>query len=188
MVRQNATADLVGASVVKVPGGDDYDAEKEQQFGNTANVIGTNDSSKLNVFTSHTLGMVEGRHLKASDKHMSVSYTHLFIVVSSRKVNGFLLISTLAARFASFQAEEVRLVCRSQRERQTLRRFEWKDQWISVGLDVDGLGLFLHQWGLTFRRHPERRPIASNACLQEPWNSLPTRTGSLRRSPPAIAV
>lgn len=29
-----------------------------------------------------------------------------FIVVSSRKVNGFLLISTLAARFASFQAEE----------------------------------------------------------------------------------
>lgn len=63
-------------------------------------------------------------------------------VVSSRKVNGFLLISTLAARFASFQAEEVRLVCRSQRERQTLRRFEWKDQWISVGLDVDGLGLF----------------------------------------------
>ena len=40
-----------------------------------------------------------------------------FIVVSSRKVNGFLLISTLAARFASFQAEEVRLVCRSQRER-----------------------------------------------------------------------
>lgn len=33
-----------------------------------------------------------------------------FIVVSSRKVNGFLLISTLAARFASFQAEEVRLV------------------------------------------------------------------------------
>jgi len=51
-----------------------------------------------------------------------------FIVVSSRKVNGFLLISTLAARFASFQAEEVRLVCRSQRERQTLRRFEWKDQ------------------------------------------------------------
>ena len=61
-----------------------------------------------------------------------------FIVVSSRKVNGFLLISTLAARFASFQAEVVRLSpCRSQRERQTLRRFEWKDQWISVGLDVD---------------------------------------------------
>ena len=77
MVRQNATADLVGASVVKVPGGDDYDAEKEQQFGNTANVIGTNDSSKLNVFTSHTLGMVEGRHLKASDKHMSMVHEDL---------------------------------------------------------------------------------------------------------------
>ena len=26
MVRQNATADLVGANVAKVPGGDDYDA------------------------------------------------------------------------------------------------------------------------------------------------------------------
>lgn len=77
MVRQNATADLVGASVVKVPGGDDYDAEKEQQFGNTANVIGTNDSSKLNVFTSHTLGMVDGRHLKASDKHMSMVHEDL---------------------------------------------------------------------------------------------------------------
>ena len=51
MVRQNATADLVGASVVKVPGGDDYDATQEQQFGNAANVMGTNDSSKLNVFT-----------------------------------------------------------------------------------------------------------------------------------------
>ena len=77
MVRQNATADLVGASVVKVPGGDDYDAEKEQQFGNTANVIGTNDSSKLNVFTSHTLSMVDGRHLKASDKHMSMVHEDL---------------------------------------------------------------------------------------------------------------
>lgn len=71
MVRQNATADLVGANVAKVPGGDDYDATKEQQFGNAANVIGTNDSSKLNVFTSHTLGMAEGRHLKASDKYTS---------------------------------------------------------------------------------------------------------------------
>lgn len=91
-----------------------------------------------------------------------------FIVVSSRKVNGFLLISTLAARFASFQAEEVRLVCRSQRERQTLRRSEWKDQWISVGLDVDGLGLFLHQWGLTF-------PSASGAKAYR-FERLPTRT------------
>ena len=77
MVRQNATADLVGASVVKVPGGDDYDAEKEQQFGNAANVMGTNDSSKLNVFTSHTLSMVDGRHLKASDKHMSMIHEDL---------------------------------------------------------------------------------------------------------------
>ena len=60
MGRQNATADLVGANVAKVPGGDDYDATKEQQFGNAANVIGTNDSAKLNVFTSRTLGMADG--------------------------------------------------------------------------------------------------------------------------------
>ena len=73
MVRQNATADLVGANVAKVPGGDDYDAAKEQQFGNAANVIGTNDSSKLNVFTSRTLGMAEGRGIwKASDKYTSM--------------------------------------------------------------------------------------------------------------------
>ena len=92
MVRQNATADLVGASVVKVPGGDDYDAEKEQQFGNTANVIGTNDSSKLNVFTSHTLGMVEGRHLKASDKHMSMVHEDL------AKTNGLKVGDTLTLK------------------------------------------------------------------------------------------
>ena len=41
MVRQNVTADLVGANVAKVPGGDDYDATQEQQFGNAANVMGT---------------------------------------------------------------------------------------------------------------------------------------------------
>lgn len=91
-----------------------------------------------------------------------------FIVVSSRKVNGFLLISTLAARFASFQAEEVRLVCRSQRERQTLRRFEWKDQWISVGLDVDGLGLFSAPVGIDL-------PSASGAKAYR-FERLPTRT------------
>ena len=99
MVRQNATADLVGASVVKVPGGDDYDAEKEQQFGNTANVIGTNDSSKLNVFTSHTLGMVEGRHLKASDKHMSMVHEDL------AKANGLKVGDTLTLKANPYDAD-----------------------------------------------------------------------------------
>ena len=99
MVRQNATADLVGASVVKVPGGDDYDAEKEQQFGNTANVIGTNDSSKLNVFTSHTLGMVEGRHLKASDKHMSMVHEDL------AKTNGLKVGDTLTLKANPYDAD-----------------------------------------------------------------------------------
>ena len=99
MVRQNATADLVGASVVKVPGGDDYDAEKEQQFGNAANVMGTNDSSKLNVFTSHTLGMVEGRHLKASDKHMSMVHEDL------AKTNGLKVGDTLTLKANPYDAD-----------------------------------------------------------------------------------
>lgn len=99
MVRQNATADLVGASVVKVPGGDDYDAEKEQQFGNTANVIGTNDSSKLNVFTSHTLGMVDGRHLKTSDKHMSMVHEDL------AKTNGLKVGDTLTLKANPYDAD-----------------------------------------------------------------------------------
>ena len=99
MVRQNATADLVGASVVKVPGGDDYDAEKEQQFGNTANVIGTNDSSKLNVFTSHTLGMVDGRHLKASDKHMSMVHEDL------AKTNGLKVGDALTLKANPYDAD-----------------------------------------------------------------------------------
>ena len=99
MVRQNATADLVGANVAKVPGGDDYDAEKEQQFGNTANVIGTNDSSKLNVFTSHTLGMVEGRHLKASDKHMSMVHEDL------AKTNGLKVGDTLTLKANPYDAD-----------------------------------------------------------------------------------
>ncbi|MGY5222759.1 ABC transporter permease, partial [Bifidobacterium adolescentis] len=99
MVRQNATADLVGAGVVKVPGGDDYDAEKEQQFGNTANVMGTNDSSKLNVFTSHTLGMVEGRHLKASDKHMSMVHEDL------AKANGLKVGDALTLKANPYDAD-----------------------------------------------------------------------------------
>lgn len=99
MVRQNATADLVGASVVKVPGGDDYDAEKEQQFGNAANVMGTNDSSKLNVFTSHTLGMVDGRHLKASDKHMSMVHEDL------AKANGLKVGDTLTLKANPYDAD-----------------------------------------------------------------------------------
>ena len=90
---------IVGASVVKVPGGDDYDAEKEQQFGNTANVIGTNDSSKLNVFTSHTLGMVDGRHLKASDKHMSMVHEDL------AKTNGLKVGDTLTLKANPYDAD-----------------------------------------------------------------------------------
>mgnify|MGYP000192553202 FL=1 len=99
MVRQNATADLVGANVAKVPGGDDYDATKEQQFGNATNVIGTNDSSKLNVFTSRTLGMAEGRHLKASDKYTSMIHEDL------AKANGLKVGDTLTLKANAYDAD-----------------------------------------------------------------------------------
>ena len=99
MVRQNATADLVGANVAKVPGGDDYDATQEQQFGNAANVMGTNDSSKLNVFTSRTLGMAEGRHLKASDKYTSMIHEDL------AKANGLKVGDTLALKANAYDAD-----------------------------------------------------------------------------------
>ena len=99
MVRQNATADLVGANVAKVPGGDDYDATQEQQFGNAANVMGTNDSSKLNVFTSRTLGMAEGRHLKASDKYTSMIHEDL------AKANGLKVGDTLTLKANAYDAD-----------------------------------------------------------------------------------
>ena len=92
MVRQNATADLVGANVAEVPGGDDYDATKEQQFGNAANVIGTNDSSKLNVFTSRTLG-------KASDKYTSMIHEDL------AKANGLKVGDTLTLKANAYDAD-----------------------------------------------------------------------------------
>ena len=69
------------------------------QFGNTANVIGINDSSKLNVFTSHTLGMVEGRHLKASDKHMSMVHEDL------AKTNGLKVGDTLTLKANPYDAD-----------------------------------------------------------------------------------
>ena len=99
MVRQNATADLVGANVAKVPGGDDYDATQEQQFGNAANVMGTNDSSKLNVFTSRTLGMAEGRHLKASDQYTSMIHEDL------AKANGLKVGDTLTLKANAYDAD-----------------------------------------------------------------------------------
>ena len=99
MVRQNATADLVGANVAKVPGGDDYDATQEQQFGDATNVMGTNDSSKLNVFTSRTLGMAEGRHLKASDKYTSMIHEDL------AKANGLKVGDTLTLKANAYDAD-----------------------------------------------------------------------------------
>ena len=88
-----------GGGMAKVPGGDDYDATQEQQFGNAANVMGTNDSSKLNVFTSRTLGMAEGRHLKASDKYTSMIHEDL------AKANGLKVGDTLTLKANAYDAD-----------------------------------------------------------------------------------
>ena len=72
---------------------------KEQQLGNAANVIGTNDSSKLNVFTSRTLGMAEGRHLKASDKYTSMIHEDL------AKANGLKVGDTLTLKANAYDAD-----------------------------------------------------------------------------------
>lgn len=49
VARQNVTADLVDAQVLK-PGHDDYDKQREAQFGNAVNVWGVNRSDMANAF------------------------------------------------------------------------------------------------------------------------------------------
>ena len=61
--------------------------------------MGTNDSSKLNVFTSRTLGMAEGRHLKASDKYTSMIHEDL------AKANGLKVGDTLTLKANAYDAD-----------------------------------------------------------------------------------
>lgn len=51
------------------------------------------------MFTSHTLGMVEGRHLKASDKHMSMVHEDL------AKTNGLKVGDTLTLKANPYDAD-----------------------------------------------------------------------------------
>ena len=76
VARQNVTADLVGAKVQKLDH-DDYDKQREEQFGNAVNVWGVNNSEIDNNFRSGTLKLTEGRHLKSDDKNKAVIHEDL---------------------------------------------------------------------------------------------------------------
>ena len=91
VARQNVTADLVGAKVLK-PDHADYDQQREAQFGNAVNVWGVNESEIANAFRSGSLKLVEGRHLTSEDKHKSVIHEDL------AKANNLKLGSTLTLK------------------------------------------------------------------------------------------
>lgn len=76
VARQNVTADLVGAKVQKLDH-DDYDKQREGQFGNAVNVWGVNNSEIDNNFRSGTLKLTQGRHLKPDDKNKAVIHEDL---------------------------------------------------------------------------------------------------------------
>ena len=76
VARQNVTADLVKAKVQKLPQ-QEYDAEKEKQFGNAANVWGVNTTELDNNFRSGALKLVSGRHLKPDDHNKAVIHEEL---------------------------------------------------------------------------------------------------------------
>ena len=92
-------ANLTDADAMKLPEGDDYDKTKEQRFGNAVNLEGTNDSAKLNAFASHALSIAQGRHLKASDKHMSMIHEDL------AKANNLKVGDTLTLRANPYDAD-----------------------------------------------------------------------------------
>lgn len=76
VARQNVTADLVNAKVQKVEH-DDYDTQREAQFGNAVNVWGVNQSEISNNFRSGALQLVAGRHLKPDDTHKALIHEDL---------------------------------------------------------------------------------------------------------------
>lgn len=98
VARQNVTADLVGAKVLK-PDHDDYDQQREAQFGNAVNVWGVNRSDMANAFRSGSLKLVEGRHLTAEDKNKAVIHEDL------AKANNLKLGSTLTLKGNKYDAD-----------------------------------------------------------------------------------
>lgn len=91
VARQNVTADLGNAKVQKLPQ-QEYDAEKEKQFGNAANVWGVNATELDNNFRSGALKLAQGRHLSPDDHHKAVIHEDL------AKANGLKLGSTITLK------------------------------------------------------------------------------------------
>lgn len=91
VARQNVTADLGNAKVQKLPQ-QEYDAAKEKQFGNAANVWGVNATELDNNFRSGALKLAQGRHLSPDDHHKAVIHEDL------AKANGLTLGSTITLK------------------------------------------------------------------------------------------
>ncbi|MFU0518197.1 ABC transporter permease [Gardnerella vaginalis] len=101
VLRQNVTADLVGAKAARIKGVQDYDARREKQFGNAVNLEGTNSSKGLNAFKTKSIHMVKGRALQESDEHASLIHEDL------AKLNGLKLGDSLTLKANPFDADNL---------------------------------------------------------------------------------
>lgn len=101
VARQNVTADLVGATVQKLDR-DDYDSEREAQFGNAVNVWGVNNSEIANNFRSGALKLSAGRHLRPGDKHKALIHEDL------ARANNLTVGSTLTVKGNKYDADNER--------------------------------------------------------------------------------
>ena len=98
VARQNVTADLVGASVKKLDH-NEYDEQKEKQFGNAANVWGVNGSELENSFRGGTLTLTQGRHLTSGDSHTALIHEDL------AKANSLKLGDTITVKGNQFDVD-----------------------------------------------------------------------------------
>ena len=101
VARQNVTADLVNAKVQKLDH-DDYDKQREEQFGNAVNVWGVNNSEIDNNFRSGTLKLTQGRHLTPDDSHKAVIHEDL------AKANNLKVGDTLTLKGNKFDVDNQR--------------------------------------------------------------------------------
>ena len=102
VVRQNVTADLVNAKAARIPGVQEYDNKREQQFGNAVNIEGTNDSTGLNTFKTKAITMSKGKHLIANNVHASLIHEDL------AKANGLHVGDTLTLRANPYDADNIK--------------------------------------------------------------------------------
>ncbi len=101
VVRQNVTADLVNAKAARIPGVQDYDERREQQFGNAVNLEGTNYSAGLNAFKTKAITISKGKHLLSSNVHSSLIHEDL------AKANGLHVGDTLVLRANPYDADNI---------------------------------------------------------------------------------